>query len=138
MDSLTPSCFRSATPREVFPTGSLELPCCGGRGACDQSQVSTRDSERCAIDPHACSGSIGHIDAYTMTDAPARWKTASGIAKSYSHNLLLRAANVILKERRRLLLMVRHERTPPGADRALIDLRQFSFPLRLKATHTQT
>lgn len=65
-------------------------------------------------------------------------KTVSGIAKSYSHNLLLRAANVIVKEQRRLCSWSAHERTPPDADRAWIDLGQFRFPLRLKATHTQT
>jgi 4-hydroxy-3-polyprenylbenzoate decarboxylase len=51
--------------------------------------------------------SSGSFKTEGMVIAPCTIKTLSGVAHSYAENLLIRAADVTLKERRRLILVVR-------------------------------
>ena len=66
----------------------------------------------------------GSFRAHAMVVAPCSMKTASGIATSYADNLLLRAADVTLKERRRLVLLVRDTPLHLGHLRLLTQLAE--------------
>jgi len=66
----------------------------------------------------------GSFRAHAMVVAPCSIKTVSGIATSYADNLLLRAADVTLKERRRLVLLVRETPLHLGHLRMLTQLAE--------------
>src|SRR6516164_6486759 len=72
----------------------------------------------------AAAISSGSFRSAGMVVAPCSMKTASGIATSYSDNLLLRAADVTLKDRRRLVLLVRETPLHLGHLRLLVQLAE--------------
>ena len=59
-----------------------------------------------------------------MVVVPCSMTALAGIAHSYSDNLLLRAADVILKDRRRLVLVPRETPLHPGHLRLLLEVEE--------------
>ena len=68
--------------------------------------------------------SSGSFKTDGMVVSPCSIKTASAIAYSYNDNLLVRAADVCLKERRRLVLVVRESPLHLGHLRTLARLAE--------------
>ncbi len=73
------------------------------------------------IDARVASGSFKTAG---MVVAPCSIKTLSAIAHSYNHNLLVRAADVTLKEHRRLILVVRETPLHQGHLRMMLQLAE--------------
>jgi 4-hydroxy-3-polyprenylbenzoate decarboxylase len=74
------------------------------RNLADVEKLATRSYE---IGDIAASLSSGSFQTDGMVIIPCSTKTLGGIASGYSDNLLLRAAEVTMKERRPLVLVVR-------------------------------
>jgi 4-hydroxy-3-polyprenylbenzoate decarboxylase len=67
----------------------------------------------------AASVSSGSFQTAGMIIAPCSMKTLSGVVNAYADNLLVRAADVILKEHRRLVLVPRESPLHVGHTRLL-------------------
>lgn len=72
----------------------------------------------------ANSVSSGSFRVEGMIVVPCSMKTMAGIVSGYSHNLLLRAADVTLKERRRLVLVPRESPLSTVHCRNMLELSQ--------------
>jgi 4-hydroxy-3-polyprenylbenzoate decarboxylase len=72
----------------------------------------------------AASLSSGSFKTDGMVIAPCSMKTLSAIVNSYADNLLIRAADVVLKERRQLVLMPRETPLHVGHCKLLYEAAQ--------------
>ncbi|HNS15129.1 MAG TPA: UbiX family flavin prenyltransferase [Syntrophorhabdaceae bacterium] len=90
----------------------LILSDAGKKNILIETDYAIGDVERLASQVHdvenlASSISSGSFKTDGMVIVPCTVKTLSGVAHSYNDNLIVRAADVVLKERRRLILVVR-------------------------------
>ena len=90
----------------------------------------------------AASISSGSFKTDGMVIAPCSMKTLSGIANSSSDSLLVRAADVVLKEQRRLVLMPREAPLHVGHCKLLYEAAQLGAviapPMPAFYSHPQT
>lgn len=90
----------------------LILSDAGKKNILIETDYAIGDVEKLASQVHdvenlASSISSGSFKTDGMVIVPCTVKTLSGVAHSYNDNLIVRAADVVLKERRRLILVVR-------------------------------
>lgn len=72
----------------------------------------------------AAAISSGSYQTAGMAVVPCSMKTLAGIAHSYSDNLLLRAADVVLKDRRKLVLVPRETPLHLGHLRSMVQVTE--------------
>lgn len=98
-------------------TGFLEL----GKKAADWKSLSDFSYP---LEDIGCRLASGSYQTDAMVVAPCSIHSMSAIAAGISNNLLVRAADVILKERRRLILMVRETPFHLGHLRTMVALTE--------------
>jgi flavin prenyltransferase len=98
-------------------TGFLEM----GKKAADWKALAGHSY---SIDDIGCRLASGSFLTDAMIVAPCSINSMSAIAAGISNNLLVRAADVILKERRRLILMVRETPLHLGHLRTMVSLSE--------------
>ncbi|NLL65605.1 MAG: UbiX family flavin prenyltransferase [Clostridiaceae bacterium] len=85
------------------------------RHECNYDEEQIQSLADVTYDVHHIGGAIasGTFPCEGMIVVPCSMKTVAGIACGYSDNLLLRAADVMIKERKKLVLMVRESPLSP-------------------------
>ena len=101
-----------ALQQEPDWTTSLVITNGGVKTIEQETDYSLREVEALADEVHdikniGASIASGTYKTEGMIIVPCSMKTVAGIASGYSDNLLLRAADVVLKERRKLVLVAR-------------------------------
>lgn len=81
------------------------------------------------IDDIGARVASGSFKTAGMVVVPCSVKTLSAVAHSYNHNLLVRAADVTLKEHRRLVLVVRETPLHQGHLRMMLQLAELGAVL---------
>lgn len=74
---------------------------------CSIAQVEALATKCHPVEDIGASIASGTFKTEGMVVVPCSMKTLAGVASGFSHNLLLRASDVTLKERRKLVLVVR-------------------------------
>jgi len=87
-------------------------------------EVEALADERHRFTDIAATISSGSFKTLGMVVIPCSMKTLSGIALSFSDNLLLRAADVVLKDRRRLVLVARETPLHLGHLRLMVQVTE--------------
>ncbi|MGD9676893.1 MAG: UbiX family flavin prenyltransferase [Vulcanibacillus sp.] len=80
--------------------------------------------EAYSIDNISASIASGSFKTEGMIIIPCSMKTVAGVASGYSDNLLLRAADVIIKEQRKLILVTRESPLSPIHLRNMLTLAE--------------
>jgi 4-hydroxy-3-polyprenylbenzoate decarboxylase len=94
-----------------------------GPGTLDR--LTSLAARRYAIDDVGASIASGSFVTCGMIVAPCSMRTLSAIAASFADNLLVRTADVHLKERRRLVLIARESPLHLGHLRAMLQVTEY-------------